>query len=77
MSDVPVEVVVAAFQDEKSADAALKELKDLKKQNYYIVLTGFATVAGQLLSFYVLPRRNCCLATATFASLAFVFFFLS
>ena len=32
MSDVPVEVVVAAFQDEKSADAALKELKDLKKQ---------------------------------------------
>jgi uncharacterized membrane protein len=32
MSEVPVEVVVAAFQDEKSADAALKELKQLSKQ---------------------------------------------
>ncbi len=27
MSDVPVEVIVAAFQDEKAAKSALKELK--------------------------------------------------
>ena len=44
--------------------------KVLKKQNYYTVLTGLANVAGQPLSFYLLPRRNCCLATTTFASLA-------
>ena len=31
MSDVPVQIVVAAFQDEKAADAALKELKDAKR----------------------------------------------
>lgn len=32
MSEVPVEVIVAAFQDEKAADAALKELKQAKKE---------------------------------------------
>lgn len=32
MSDVPVQLVVAAFQDEKAADAALKELKTLKRE---------------------------------------------
>ncbi len=32
MSDVPVQVVVAAFRDEKQADEALKELKALKQQ---------------------------------------------
>ena len=32
MSDVPVQLIVAAFQDEKAADAALKELKTLKRE---------------------------------------------
>mgnify|MGYP003572688463 CR=1 FL=1 len=32
MSDVPVELIVAAFQDEKGADQALKELKIAKRQ---------------------------------------------
>jgi uncharacterized membrane protein len=32
MSDVPVQVVVAAFQDERQADEALKELKGLKRE---------------------------------------------
>ncbi|HSG16572.1 MAG TPA: DUF1269 domain-containing protein [Anaerolineae bacterium] len=32
MSDVPVELIVAAFQDEKGADQALKELKSAKRQ---------------------------------------------
>jgi uncharacterized membrane protein len=32
MSDVPVQLVVAAFQDEKAADEALKELKTLKRE---------------------------------------------
>lgn len=32
MSEVPVQLVVAAFQDEKSADAALKELKQAQRQ---------------------------------------------
>ena len=32
MSEVPVELIVAAFQDEKGADQALKELKAAKKQ---------------------------------------------
>jgi uncharacterized membrane protein len=32
MSDVPVELIAAAFQDEKGADQALKELKAAKKQ---------------------------------------------
>jgi uncharacterized membrane protein len=32
MSDVPVELIVAAFQDEKGADQALKELKKAKRQ---------------------------------------------
>lgn len=32
MSDVPVQLIVAAFQDEKSADMALKELKQAKKE---------------------------------------------
>lgn len=32
MSEVPVEVIAAAFQDEKAADAALKELKKAKKE---------------------------------------------
>jgi len=32
MSDVPVQIVVAAFQDEKAADEALKELKTLKRE---------------------------------------------
>ncbi len=32
MTDVPVEVLVAAFQDEKAADEALKELKQAKKE---------------------------------------------
>ena len=31
MSDVPVELIVAAFQDEKGADQALKELKAAKR----------------------------------------------
>ena len=32
MSEVPIELVVAAFNDEKVADAALKELKALKRE---------------------------------------------
>jgi len=32
MSDVPVQLVIAAFQDEKGADAALKDLKTAKWQ---------------------------------------------
>lgn len=32
MSEVPVQLVVAAFKDEKTADAALKELKELKRE---------------------------------------------
>jgi uncharacterized membrane protein len=32
MSEVPVEVVVAAFQDEKAADEALRKLKSLKRE---------------------------------------------
>jgi uncharacterized membrane protein len=32
MSDVPVQLIVAAFQDEKSADEALKMLKQAKKE---------------------------------------------
>ncbi len=32
MSEVPVEVMVAAFQDEKAADAVLKELKSAKRE---------------------------------------------
>jgi uncharacterized membrane protein len=32
MSEVPVQLVVAAFNDEKEADAALKELKALKRE---------------------------------------------
>jgi uncharacterized membrane protein len=32
MSEVPVELIVAAFQDEKGADQALKELKAAKRQ---------------------------------------------
>jgi uncharacterized membrane protein len=32
MSDVPVELIVAAFNDEKGADAALKQLKQAKKE---------------------------------------------
>ncbi len=32
MSDVPVQLIVAAFPDEKAADNALKELKKAKKQ---------------------------------------------
>lgn len=32
MSDIPVQVIVAAFQDENAANAALNELKDAKKQ---------------------------------------------
>ena len=32
MSDVPIQVIVAAFNDEKSADAALQDLKQATKQ---------------------------------------------
>ena len=32
MSDVPVQLIVAAFQEEKAADMALKELKQAKKE---------------------------------------------
>ena len=32
MSDVPVQLIVAAFQDERSADQALKMLKDAKRE---------------------------------------------
>jgi uncharacterized membrane protein len=32
MSDVPVEIIVAAFQDPNGASAALAELKQAKKQ---------------------------------------------
>ena len=32
MSDVPVQLIVAAFQDEKSADLALKELKQARRE---------------------------------------------
>ena len=32
MSDVPVQLIVAAFQDEKSANMALKELKQAKRE---------------------------------------------
>jgi len=32
MTDVPVQLIVAAFQDEKTADAALKELKRAKRE---------------------------------------------
>ena len=32
MSDVPVQLIVAAFQDEKSADMALKQLKQAKRE---------------------------------------------
>ena len=32
MSDVPVQLIVAAFQDEKSANMALKELKRAKRE---------------------------------------------
>ena len=31
MSDVPMQIAVAAFQDEDAASQALKELKELKK----------------------------------------------
>ncbi len=33
MSDVPIELIVAAFQDEKGAEAAYKELKQAKKEH--------------------------------------------
>lgn len=33
MSQVPVELIVAAFQDENGADAALQKLKEAKKEN--------------------------------------------
>ena len=33
MSDVPIELIVAAFQDEKGAEAAYKELKYAKKEH--------------------------------------------
>ena len=33
MSDVPVQLIVAAFQDEKTADEALKGLKQARKEN--------------------------------------------
>ena len=33
MSDVPTELIVAAFQDEKGAEAAYKELKQAKKEH--------------------------------------------
>ena len=33
MSDVPVQLIVAAFQDEKAADEALKGLKQARKEN--------------------------------------------
>ena len=33
MSEVPVELIVAAFQDEKSANQALKELKQAQRQH--------------------------------------------
>ena len=36
MSEVPVEVIVAAFQDEKGADAVLKELKQAKRETLNI-----------------------------------------
>lgn len=32
MGDVPVELIIAAFQDEKGADAVLKELKQAKRE---------------------------------------------
>jgi uncharacterized membrane protein len=32
MADAPIDVIVAAFEDEKGADAALKELKEAQKQ---------------------------------------------
>jgi hypothetical protein len=32
MSDVPVELIVAAFQDESGAEQALQELKAAKKR---------------------------------------------
>jgi len=32
MSDVPVQLIVAAFQDEKSADEALKQLKQARRE---------------------------------------------
>jgi uncharacterized membrane protein len=34
MSDIPVQVIVAAFQDENGAEAALKELQAAKKARY-------------------------------------------
>jgi uncharacterized membrane protein len=33
MPDIPVEVIVAAFQDQDAAEAALKELKEAKKEH--------------------------------------------
>lgn len=33
MSDVPVQVIVAAFQEEGAAKEALKALKQLKREN--------------------------------------------
>jgi uncharacterized membrane protein len=33
MSEVPVQVIVSAFQDERSADEALKKLKEAKREN--------------------------------------------
>lgn len=33
MSEAPVQLIVAAFKDEKAADGALKELKQAKKEN--------------------------------------------
>ena len=32
MSDIPVQVIVAAFQDENKANEVLNELKEAKKQ---------------------------------------------
>ena len=32
MADVPVQLIVAAFQDENGAEAALAELKEAKKE---------------------------------------------
>ena len=32
MNDVPLQIIVAAFQEEEAADSALKALKEAKKE---------------------------------------------
>jgi uncharacterized membrane protein len=46
-SDVPVQIIVAAFPDEGKADAALKQLQELKKEHMIGILDAAVVRKGQ------------------------------